>query len=101
MVTKTLGFTVVLARLARMPPTAATNANSTDNPVTVSGFDDSRCAAAPGAIVRLSTSSVPTTCAAWVTVNASTIRNTMPSRRTGTPRAAATSGSTDANSSGR
>ena len=46
--------------------------------VTVSGLADKRCAAAAGVIARLSTSRVPTTCAASVTVNASTSRNTMP-----------------------
>ena len=91
----------MLARLARIPPSAATSAKTTDSAVTASGFGDHRCAAAAGVIARLSTSSVPTTWAASVTVNASTSRNTRPSSRTGTPRAVATSASTDANSNGR
>ena len=52
-------------------------------------------------MARLSTSRVPTTWAAPVTVRASTNRKIRPRRRTGTPRAAAASGSMEANSSGR
>jgi hypothetical protein len=52
-------------------------------------------------MARLSTSRVPTTWAAPVTVRASTTRNISPRRRTGTPRALAASGSMEANSSGR
>ena len=47
----------MLARLARIPPTAATNANAIESVVTVSGFADNRCAAAAGVIARLSTKS--------------------------------------------
>jgi CheB methylesterase len=47
-----------------------------------------RWAAAAGVMARLSTSRVPTTWAAPVTVRASTSRNISPSRPTGTPRKA-------------
>ena len=58
-------------------------------------------AAAAGAIARLRTSSVPTTCAAPVTVNARTTRKAIERTRSGTPRAAATSVSTEAKNNGR
>ena len=54
------------------PPSAATSANSTDSTATRAGFAVSRRAAAAGVIARLSTSSVPTICAASVTVTART-----------------------------
>ena len=47
------------------------------------------------------TSSAPVICAVSATAAPSSTRNATDSARTGTPRAAATSGSTEANSSGR
>jgi len=84
---------------AGRPPSAATTAKTTDSAVTTSGLADRRWAAAAGVMARLSTSGVPTTWAAPVTVRASSSRNNSPRRPTGTPRASATSGSVDANSS--
>ncbi len=88
-------------KLTNSPPSAAMTANRMDRPPITSGLAESRCAAAPGVMARLSTSRVPTTWAAPVTVRASTSRNIRPRRRTGTPRASAVSGSMEANSRGR
>ena len=100
LVMNTLAFTL-LWKLASSPPSAATTANTIESPATTSGLADRRCAAAAGVMARLSTSRVPTTWAAPVTVRASTTRNSSPRPRTGTPRASAASGSTEANSNGR
>ena len=51
---------------------------TTESTVTTNGLALRRCAAAAGVMARLSTSSVPTICAASVTVMASTKRKTIP-----------------------
>ena len=58
-------------------------------------------AVAAGVTTSANSSSVPTTCTAIVMARASSTMNATPSRRTGTPFASATCGSTDAKSSGR
>jgi hypothetical protein len=72
-----------------------------ESAVTTKGLGLRRWAAAAGVMARLSTSRVPTICAASVTVTASTKRKMMPSSPVRTPRARATSASTEAKSSGR
>ena len=101
LVMKTLALMLLAPKLASRPPSAAATAKMTDSAATTSGLADKRWAAAAGVMARLSTSRVPTTWAAPVTVRASTTRNISPRRRTGTPRASAASGSMEANSSGR
>ena len=56
---------------------------------------------AAGVTTSANSSSVPTTWTAIVMVSARRTTNAKPSARTGTPRASATSGSTDANTRGR
>ena len=97
----TLGLTVGNWKLSRSPPSAASTAMTTESTVTTKGLALRRWAAAAGVMARLSTSSVPTICAASVTVMARTKRKTMPSRPVGTPLARATSGSIEAKSRGR
>ena len=75
----TLGLTVGNWKLNSSPPSAATTAMTTESMVTPNGLALRRWAAAAGVMARLSTSSVPTICAASVTVTASTKRKTMPS----------------------
>ncbi len=84
-----------------MPPTAAISANTTDATIVVMGELNTRPAAAAGVINSDITSSAPTICTPWAAATPTSAANTMPSARTGTPRAAATSGSAVANSSGR
>ncbi len=101
LVMNTLAFTLLISKLTSSPPSAAMTAKRMDRPPMTRGLADNRWAAAPGVMARLSTSRVPTTWAAPVTVRASTSRNIRPRPRTGTPRASAVSGSIEANSSGR
>ena len=84
-----------------MPPTAATSAKITDAAIVADGDENSRAAAAAGVINNDITSSAPTICTPCAATTPTSAANTMPSPRTGTPRADATSGSTVANSSGR
>ncbi len=65
------------------------------------GETNTRAAAAAGVISSDITSSAPTICTPCAAVTPTSAANTMPSARTGTPRPAATSGSTVANNSGR
>ena len=65
------------------------------------GVRQSRSAMAPGTTSRLKISSTPTTWTAAVTATARTRRKPTDRARTGTPRASATSSSSEANSSGR
>src|SRR5690242_21949588 len=83
------------------PPTADTSANTTEVTIAAAGDETTRAAAAAGVINKDITSSAPTICTAWAATTPTRAANTMPSAWTGTPRAAATSGSTVANSSGR
>ena len=98
---KTLGLTVSNSKLKRRPPSADVTAMSTEHNVTVEGLDERRCAAAAGVMARLSTNKVPTSWAASVTVTARTNKKSSPSSPVRTPRAWATSGSTDEKSRGR
>ena len=84
-----------------MPPTRASSANATASAVASSGFAVTRAAAAPGAIITESTMIAPTIGTASAVVSPMSTANSSDSMRTGTPRAAATSGSVLANSSGR
>ena len=58
-------------------------------------------AAAAGVMRRDRTSSAPTTCTACAAASPTSTAKTMLMARTGTPRASATSGSADENTSGR
>src|SRR6478609_623746 len=84
-----------------IPPTAANSANSTEVAIAAAGAVTTRAAAAAGAISNDITSSAPTIWTAWAATTPTSAANTIPNARTGTPRAAATSGSTVANSNGR
>src|SRR5690348_934660 len=84
-----------------MPPTVDAVANSTDRTGTSTGEAVTRMAAAAGVHTIDNTSSAPTTWIDIATVNPSTSMNAGDSSRTGTPRAAAASGSVLANTSGR
>jgi hypothetical protein len=84
-----------------MPPTAETSAKTTDATIVTAGETKTRAAAAAGVINNDITNSAPTICTPCAATTPTSAANTMPSPRTGTPRAAATSGSTVANSSGR
>jgi hypothetical protein len=86
---------------SRMPPTAETSANTTDAAMVAAGEMNTRAAAAAGVINSDITNSAPTICTPYAAATPTSAANTMPSARTGTPRAAATSGSTVANSIGR
>ncbi len=84
-----------------IPPTIAVSAKPTDSSGTTNGEELIRVAAAAGVTSRASTSRAPTICTLIATASPRTSMNTGDSRRTGTPRAAATSASREANSSGR
>src|ERR1700755_816581 len=84
-----------------MPPTAEISANTTEATIAATGDAPTRAAAAAGVISKDITSNAPTICTACAATTPTSAANTMPRPRTGTPRAAATSGSTVANSSGR
>ena len=86
---------------SRIPPTVDVVANSTDSTGTRVGDAVTRIAAAAGVQTIDSTSSAPTTWIDIATVRPSTSMNTGDSNRTGTPRAAAASGSVLANINGR
>src|SRR3954447_8366137 len=86
---------------SRIPPTADTSANTTASTVARNGFAVIRHAAAAGVIISASTSSAPTVCTPSAVATPTSTANTGDSSPVGTPRARATSGSTDANSSGR
>ena len=68
----TLGLTVGNWKLSSRPPSAATTAMAMESRVTTKGLALRRWAAAAGVMARLRTRRVPTTCAASVTVTAST-----------------------------
>src|SRR5438105_4936758 len=76
-------------------------ARPTDRAITSGGRTVSRSAIAGGVTSSEKISSTPTTWTASETAIASTTMNAMLRKRTGTPRAAATSSSSEANSSGR
>ncbi len=92
---------MLLPSASMIPPTMLASANSTLSETTTRGVDETRIAAAAGVTRSESTSSAPTIWMETAVPSPSRIMNTMESRRTGTPRAAATSGSTLANISGR
>src|SRR6478752_293230 len=84
-----------------IPPTVDVVANATDSTGTSTGDAVTLIAAAAGVQTIDSTSSAPTTWTDIATVSPSTSMKTGESSRTGTPRAAAASGSTLAKVSGR
>src|SRR5215213_11854831 len=84
-----------------MPPTAEISAKTTEATIVAAGDTKTRTAAAAGVINSDITSSAPTICTPCAAVTPTSAANTMPNARTGTPRPAATSGSTVANNSGR
>src|SRR6476469_8443900 len=86
---------------SRMPPTDDVVANATDSAGTRTGEAVTRIAAAAGVLTIDSTSSAPTVWTDIATANPSTSMNAGESSRTGTPRAAAASGSVLAKVSGR
>ncbi|MCY1236551.1 hypothetical protein D9M72_492090 [compost metagenome] len=88
-------------RASMMPPTVAVTAKATLRITTSGGDEVTRSAAAAGVISRASTRSAPTTWMDSATLIPSSTIKPMPSVRTGTPRASATSGSTLAKVSGR
>ncbi len=88
-------------RLARMPPVVEVSARATEAARARTGRVVSRWAAAAGVTMRVSTSSTPVTWMVAATAAASRTMNSTAGARTGTPRAAAASGSTEANHSGR
>jgi hypothetical protein len=69
---KTLALMLEWTRLSSRPPSAAIRANAIEIAMTTGVRALNRLAAAAGVIARLRTSSVPTICAASVTVRAST-----------------------------
>src|SRR5699024_7945731 len=83
------------------PPTADSSANNTDNNVTRAGLAVTRIAAAAGVIINDITSNAPTSCTPSTLAMPRSTANNTPNARTGTPRAAATTGSTLANTNGR
>ena len=83
------------------PSQVTTTAIATDNSTPRAGRAVSRDAAAAGATSRANTSRLPVTWLAPAAATPSSTRNAVESRRTGKPRARATSGSTVAKSSGR
>src|ERR1700712_167649 len=84
-----------------MPPTAANSANTIDAAMVAPGEEKTRAAAAAGVIKSDITKSAPTICTPWAAAMPTSAAKTMPRARTGTPRPAATSGSTVASSNGR
>src|ERR1700742_5000402 len=84
-----------------MPPSPASSANTIDSTVATTGEAVTLDAAAAGVIISDSTSSEPTVCTPSAVATPTSTANTGDSTRNGTPRAAATSASTLANSSGR
>jgi hypothetical protein len=83
------------------PPQTAPSASATEISATRTGRAVIRSAVAAGVTTSANSSSVPTTWTAIVIVRARRTTNARPSARTGTPRASATAGSTEANTSGR
>ena len=77
-----------------MPPTADISAKTTEAAIVAAGETKTRAAAAAGVINSDITSSAPTICTPCAATTPTSAANTMPIARTGTPRAAATSGST-------
>src|SRR5690606_30778933 len=86
---------------SRIPPTTDTVAKAALSTGTSTGDAVTRTAAAAGVHSSASTSSAPTICTDTATARPSTSMKIGDSARTGTPRAAATSGSRLANVSGR
>src|SRR4051794_5743385 len=86
---------------SRIPPTVDAVAKTIDRTGTSTGDAVTRMAAAAGVQITDRTSSAPTTCTDIATVSPRTSMNSGESKRTGTPRAAADSGSVLANVSGR
>src|SRR4029077_16474242 len=84
-----------------MPAQTVTSAMPTDKAMARAGRAVSARAAAAGPIIRLNISSAPTTGTVMLVASAMTSRNTSSIRRAGIPRASATSGSAEENSSGR
>src|SRR3954454_13810525 len=84
-----------------MPPNIAVTAKATLSTGTRTGEAVTRIAAAAGVETIVRTRRAPTTWTDLATVSPSRSMNTGESRRTGTPRAAASSGTVLANVSGR
>ena len=84
-----------------MPPTAASSAKHTDHATAAAGRAVMATADAPGVISSAITSSTPTIWTVWAAAMPSRMANSVASTFTRTPLAAAISGSTEANSSGR
>ena len=89
------------ARESSIPPTAATSAKRIVSPIARTGLDVTAAAAAAGVMRSESTSSAPTTCTACAAASPTSTAKIMLIARTGTPRASATSGSAEENTSGR
>ena len=86
---------------SRMPPTAETKPKIMLSTGTSTGELDTRRAAAAGVTSRASTRSAPMTCTETATASPRSTMKMKESRRPGTPRACATSGSRLSNVRGR
>src|SRR5699024_1568841 len=84
-----------------IPPTTETSANRVDSNVALAGEAVRWEAAAAGVISSESTSSAPTICTPIAAAMPTSTAKIIDTSRIGTPRAAATSGSTLANQTGR
>ena len=82
------------AREATSPPTAETVAKTALSRTATTGFDVTRTAAAPGVMSSAMSSSAPTICTPWDATTPSSAAKTTARSRTGTPAAAASTGST-------
>ena len=83
------------------PPAAEATAKHAESITASAGFAVTFTAAAPGVMSRASSSSAPTTCTPWEATTPMMTAKTAASSFTFTPEAAASTGSTVENSSGR